>query len=33
NIPMGLLIVSIIYALSGFVTTLFARKQSTPIKT
>lgn len=33
NIPMGILIVSIIYALSGFVTTLFARKQSPTIKT
>ena len=33
NIPMGILIVSIIYAISGFVTTLFARKQSPTIKT
>ncbi|WP_130804257.1 CDP-diacylglycerol--serine O-phosphatidyltransferase [Acinetobacter ihumii] len=33
NIPMGILIVSIIYAISGFITTLFARKQSPTIKT
>lgn len=29
NIPVGILVISIIYALSGFVTTFFARKQAT----
>ncbi|MFW2738851.1 CDP-diacylglycerol--serine O-phosphatidyltransferase, partial [Acinetobacter baumannii] len=33
NIPMGILIVSIIYALSGFVTTLLAKKNNETIKT
>ncbi|MEZ6841236.1 hypothetical protein ABVN80_13490 [Acinetobacter baumannii] len=32
NIPMGILIVSIIYALSGFVTTLLAKKNNETIK-
>ena len=32
NIPMGILTVSIIYALSGFVTTLFARKSNETLK-
>lgn len=33
NIPMGILVVSLVYALSGFVTTLFARKQASVTKT
>ena len=33
NIPMGILIVSIIYALSGFVTTLLAKKNNETIRT
>ena len=32
NIPVGILVVSIIYALSGFVTTFMARKNAAPIE-
>lgn len=30
NIPVGILVISLIYALSGFITTFLARRQQSP---